>query len=65
MNIAFEVVTGLGGREVVLSAQGTATSFYESLGFNQCGVPEELPSGFVLIPMRRVLDGRGGSTVPR
>lgn len=44
-----------GSREITLSAQHTARRFYEKLGFAQCGESVVFESGFILIPMQRML----------
>lgn len=44
-----------GAERVSLEAQSTAVGFYEKLGFAPCGEEIRFPSGFVLVPMEKLL----------
>jgi len=55
MQAAIEFIISNGGKEILLTAQQQAYKFYEKLGFEQCGEVTVFESGFVLVPMKRIL----------
>ncbi|MDR0879683.1 MAG: GNAT family N-acetyltransferase [Clostridioides sp.] len=56
MEEAIEYIKELGGKEIILSAQEYARNFYEKLGFVKCGDSIFNESGFVLIPMKLIIE---------
>ncbi|MCL2201678.1 MAG: GNAT family N-acetyltransferase [Oscillospiraceae bacterium] len=59
MGAAIDFIASNGGDEIFLTAQQQVCGFYKKLGFEQSGELTVFESGFVLVPMKRILHRNG------